>query len=109
MRVDHSERVVLELLMYRSQFGMELTKASRYLSRHTIHDLLNAMESRGLVKSKEVDPLPGSKYSPRKKYSISDLGVSAIGGRDMSQKELKEAAQYGRLASVAAHIIDDPH
>jgi DNA-binding PadR family transcriptional regulator len=104
MKIDDKERIVLNMLRSRSMFGMAMVKRSHRLHRSSIYALLGKMEERGLIKSQEVAPLPGSKYPSRRRYRISKLGQQMVEGNPISEKELKDAAQFCRIVSVAAMI-----
>jgi PadR family transcriptional regulator, regulatory protein PadR len=72
------EVAVLELLVTRREmYGLEMVHACSKLGRGTIYVLLNRMEDKGYVKSRQVKETNQSGL-PRRVYSVTGLGQRAL-------------------------------
>lgn len=72
------ELIVLDLLAAkREMYGLEMVKASQYLARGTVYVLLNRMEDKGYVTSRQVKDETAS-GTPKRVYSITGLGQRAL-------------------------------
>jgi DNA-binding PadR family transcriptional regulator len=79
------ELIVLELLVARREmYGLEMVKEARGLRRGTVYVLLNRMEDRGYIKSRQVKE-EGTPGMPLRVYSISGLGQRALGAWRQAQ------------------------
>lgn len=91
------ELVVLELLINRREmYGLEMVKASNKLGRGTVYVLLNRMEDKGYISSRQVKE-EGAPGLPLRVYSITGLGQRAYAAWQQAQ-----AAFGGALAGGAA-------
>lgn len=72
------ELLVLELLSTRREmYGLEMVKASSRLARGTVYVLMNRMEEKGYVTSRQVREENASGL-PKRTYSITGLGQRAL-------------------------------
>jgi DNA-binding PadR family transcriptional regulator len=72
------ELVILDLLAgKREMYGLEMVKASKRLARGTVYVLLNRMEDKGYVTSRQVKDEAASGM-PKRVYSITGLGQRAL-------------------------------
>ena len=72
------ELIVLELLSCkREMYGLEMVKASSRLARGTVYVLLNRMEDKGYVTSRQVKEENASGM-PRRVFAITGLGQRAL-------------------------------
>lgn len=72
------ELIVLEMLAAkREMYGLEMVKASTALARGTAYVLLNRMEDKGYVTSRQIKEENASGL-PKRVYSITGLGQRAL-------------------------------
>ena len=78
-RLSGKERVILDLLADREQYGLQLVAASRgRLKRGTIYVTLGRMETKGLVKSWTEDAPDGAGGLPRRLYEATPYGLRVL-------------------------------
>jgi len=95
------EVVVLELLSRtREMYGLEMVKASPALGRGTIYVVLNRMEERGLVTSRQVKEA-GTPGMPLRVYSVTGLGQRALSAWRQAVAAYGSAAPLGDLACTS--------
>ena len=78
MPLSNIEQEILGLLSGKAdQYGLELVRNSSILKRGTVYVMLQRMEKKGLVSSREEkeETMPGL---PRRIYSITGLGQQAL-------------------------------
>ena len=89
------ELIVLELLVARREmYGLEMVKAARGLRRGTVYVLLNRMEDKGYIKSRQVKE-EGTPGMPLRLYSITGLGQRAVTAWRQAEAAFGFAAAYG--------------
>jgi DNA-binding PadR family transcriptional regulator len=97
------ELVVLELLVSRREmYGLELVKQGRGLRRGTIYVLLNRMEEKGYVKSRQVKH-EGTPGLPLRVYSVTGLGQRAYAAWQQAQAAWQRAGPVFGSLLVGAH------
>ena len=78
MNLSTIEQEILGLLSVKpAQYGLEMVRNSRILQRGTVYVMLQRMEKKGLVSSREEseETVPGL---PRRLYSVTGLGQQAF-------------------------------
>ena len=89
------ELIVLELLASnRKMYGLELVKASDSLKRGTVYVLLNRMEDKGYVRSRQVKE-EGASGMPKRLYEITGLGERALAAWQHAQAVFADAPAFG--------------
>lgn len=78
-QLSKSERNVIEQLIGREKYGLELVADSdRLLSRSSVYVLLGRMEDKGLIAGREVAAQAGENGPPRRIYKATGHGVRAL-------------------------------
>ena len=93
LRLTPKETLVLKLLICGDgeQYGLQLVeRAAGQLARGTVYVLLDRMQEKGLVESRQEDRRPGVSGIPRRMYRPTGLGVRAY----------HAAAQFAALTAV---------
>ena len=77
-RLTGSERNVIEQLIGREKYGLELvTDSGGILKRNAIYVVLGRMEDKGLIEGREVEPPKGESGPPRRVYKVTGHGQRA--------------------------------
>ncbi|HEV7689771.1 MAG TPA: helix-turn-helix transcriptional regulator [Hyphomonadaceae bacterium] len=75
--LSKTEFLIVDLLVRRREmYGLEMVKEDARLKRGTIYVLLDRLEEKGFVRSKQVSE-PGVSGLPRRVYSITGTGARA--------------------------------
>lgn len=85
-----TEVAILELLVGKEMYGLEMVKSSDRLKRGTVYVTLDRMEDKGLVKSRIADE--SGPTAGRRIYSITGHGQRAYAAWQQAQ------ASFGFLA-----------
>lgn len=77
--LSKSERNVIEQLIERDKYGLELVAGSDgFLARSSVYVLLGRMEDKGLIEGREVAAPSGENGPPRRRYKTTGHGVRAF-------------------------------
>jgi PadR family transcriptional regulator, regulatory protein PadR len=87
--LPEKERLILELLIERPQFGLGLVEQSHgRLKRGTVYVTLGRMEKKGFVRSEVEPPVPGAIGLPRRIYHATPLGERVLRAWALFSQEL---------------------
>ena len=82
-RLTANERNVLEQLIQRRKYGLELVADSEGgLARNAIYVLLGRMEDKGLIDGQEEEPPKGESGPPRRVYKVTGHGRRAFAAHE---------------------------
>ena len=82
-RLSANERNVLEQLIGRQKYGLELVAESNgQLARNAIYVLLGRMEDKGLIEGREVETPQGETGPPRRVYKVNAHGRRALAAHE---------------------------
>ncbi len=74
--ISHTESMILDLLVGRERFGLELVEVSKgRLKRGSIYVTLGRMELKGFVESRQEERAPGAIGLPRRLYRATSYGL----------------------------------
>ena len=83
--VEHE--ILMLLTQRRERYGLEMVKESDRIKRGSVYVVLDRMEQKGWVKSRQEE-ITGQAGLPRRLYSIAAPGVAALRAADAAQQEL---------------------
>jgi DNA-binding PadR family transcriptional regulator len=93
-KLTGTEAQILELLAESEElYGLEMIAKSRSLKRGTIYVILDRLEDKGLVSSREMAPPAGSRGPSRRMYRLTGMGA-----RVLEANRLLQAAWSGSFA-----------
>jgi DNA-binding PadR family transcriptional regulator len=83
-RLSEKEMNVIEQLIQKSKYGLEIVAGSEgLLARNAIYVLLGRMEDKGLISSKEEPTPQGEMGPPRRVYKVTGHGARACHAHSM--------------------------
>ena len=91
-RLSAKERNVIEQLIGREKYGLELVEGSvGVLKRNAIYVLLGRMEEKGLIEGREEAAPAGASGPPRRVYRVTGHGARVLAAHEAAAAVLRGA------------------
>jgi DNA-binding PadR family transcriptional regulator len=91
-RLSASERNVLEQLIGKDKYGLELVADSGdMLSRRSVYVILGRMEEKGFITGREVETPAGESGPPRRVYRVTGHGRRVLAAHEAALAILRGA------------------
>jgi DNA-binding PadR family transcriptional regulator len=83
-RLSAKERNVIEQLIGREKYGLELVADSNgVLARNAVYVLLGRMEEKGLIEGRTEPAARGEQGPPRRRYRVTGHGQRVLAAHDL--------------------------